>query len=42
MLEWDMNGGFLSACVVSNRMGEGAEVSFLLFVDDTLFFCKDL
>ena len=33
-------GGFLSACQVRGRGGEGVKVSHLLFVDDTLIFCE--
>ena len=33
-----VSGGFLSACKVRVRGGEGAHVSHLLFVDDTLVF----
>ncbi|RVW72669.1 Trafficking protein particle complex subunit 8 [Vitis vinifera] len=36
-----VNGGFLTACKVRGRGGEGAQVSHLLFVDDTLVFCED-
>ena len=35
-----VNGGFLTACKVRGRGGEGAQVSHLLFVDDTLVFCE--
>ena len=33
-------GGFLSACQVQGRGGEGVKVSHLLFTDDTLIFCE--
>ena len=33
-------GGFLSACKVGGRCGEGVSVFHLLFVDDTLIFDK--
>lgn len=31
-------GGFLSSCQVQGRIGEGVQISHLLFVDDTLVF----
>ena len=33
-------GGFLFGFKLNGRVGEGMEVSHLLFVDDTLVFCK--
>ena len=36
MVERAVDGGFLSACRVGGRGGEGASVSHLLFTDDTL------
>ncbi|RVW58897.1 putative mitochondrial protein [Vitis vinifera] len=35
-----VGGGFLSGCRVNGRGGDGALVSHLLFVDDTLVFCE--
>ena len=32
--------GFLSACQVWSKGGEGVKVSHLLFTDDTLIFCE--
>ena len=32
-------GGFVSACKARSRVGEGVNVSHLLFADDTLVFC---
>ena len=40
LLKRAMNGGFLLACQVGGRGGEGIQVSQLLFVDDTLVFCE--
>ena len=34
-----VRGGFLSGCRIKGRRGDGALVSHLLFVDDTLVFC---
>ena len=33
-------GGFLTPCIVQGRMGEGVQITHLLFVDDTLVFCE--
>ncbi|KAJ9707156.1 hypothetical protein PVL29_002241 [Vitis rotundifolia] len=35
-----VRGGFLSGCRIKGRSGDGAEVSHLLFADDTLVFCE--
>ena len=40
LLKRAMNGGFLTACKVRGRGGEGAQVSHLLFTEDTLVFCE--
>ena len=40
LLKRVVNGGFLTTCKVKGRGGEGAQVSHLLFVDDTLVFCE--
>ena len=40
LLQRAVNGGFLLAFKVRGQGGEGAEVSHLLFTDDTLLFCK--
>ena len=40
MIEKAVTGGFLIACLVGGRAGEGVEVSHLLFADDTLIFCE--
>lgn len=34
-------GGFLLWCTIKNRDGNSSTISHLLFVDDTLVFCKD-
>ena len=35
-----LDGVFLTTCKVRGRGGEGAQVSHLLFRDDTLVFCE--
>ena len=40
LLKRAMNGGFLTACKVRGRGCEGAQVSHLLFTEDTLVFCE--
>lgn len=35
-----VQGGFVTACKARNRGNKEIEVSHLLFVDDTLIFCK--
>ena len=42
LLRRAINGGFLLACKVRGRSGEGTQVSYLLFIDDTLVFCGAL
>lgn len=32
--------GYLSSFKVNDKVGEGMKVSYLLFVDDTLFFAR--
>ena len=39
LLRSAVNEGFLLACKVRGRGGEGVQVPHLLFVDDTLVFC---
>lgn len=34
------DGGYILGFRVSGRGGEGVEVSYLLFVDDTIAFCE--
>ena len=40
LLKRAVGGGFLSACQVREREGEGVKVSHLLFADNTLVFCE--
>ena len=40
MIEKAVVGGFLIAGHVGGRVGEGVEVSHILFVDDTLVICE--
>ena len=40
LLKRAIEGGFLSGCRVKVRGEEGVLISHLLFVDDTLVFCK--
>ena len=40
LLKRVVNGGFLTTCKVKGRGGKGAQVSHLLFADDTLVFCE--
>ena len=42
MLKRAMEGGFLTTCQVRGKGSERVDVSHLLFVDDTLIFCKAL
>ena len=35
------SGGFLSSYIITNRSGEAMQITHLLFVDDTLVFCRD-
>ena len=37
-----MVGGFTSSCTLTGREGTICSISHLLFVDDTIFFCKAL
>ncbi|RVW65708.1 hypothetical protein CK203_050201 [Vitis vinifera] len=39
LLRKAISGGFLLACKARGRGGERAQVSHLLFIDDTLVFC---
>ena len=40
LLKRAVGGGFLLACQVREREGEGVKVSHLLFADNTLVFCE--
>ena len=40
LLKRAVDGGFMSGCRVKSRSEEGVIISHLLFVDDTLVFCK--
>ena len=40
LLKRAVAGGFLSGCQVKGRFGEGIQISHLLFIDNTLEFCK--
>ena len=40
LLKRAVGGGFLSACQVMEREGEGVKVFHLLFADNTLVFCE--
>ena len=40
LLKRVVDGGFMSGCRVKSRSEEGVIISHLLFVDDTLVFCK--
>ena len=40
LLKRVVSGGFLSPCSVQGKIGEGVQVSHLLFADDMLIFCE--